>query len=120
MLPAVLACYEYWLGKRRWKPLAPFFLVSLSFGLQATVADPRTRTTTTPSASVRWAVRETAAVLRRRGCALFPYGGLLLLPLPAVFRDRRVWFGIAAMLLFFFPLAFLPGRMFRAPTATCR
>src|SRR4051794_13125782 len=34
MLPLLLASYELWFGKRRWKPLVPFFLVSLSFGLQ--------------------------------------------------------------------------------------
>src|SRR5471030_774732 len=34
MLPAVLACYELWFGKRRWKPLAPFFLAAASFGIQ--------------------------------------------------------------------------------------
>src|SRR6266567_4313332 len=35
MLPAVLACYEFWLAeKRSWKPLIPFAAVSLSFGLQ--------------------------------------------------------------------------------------
>ena len=45
---------------------------------------------------------------------LWPYL-YLLLPLGAlVARNRRAWFGLAAMLLFFFPLMFLPGRMFSA------
>src|SRR6266700_371734 len=35
MIPVVLACYEFWLAERKsWKPLIPFFAVSLSFGLQ--------------------------------------------------------------------------------------
>ena len=112
MLPAVLACYEYWLGGRRWKQLAPFFLVSLSFGLQA-LAGTRHEDNDYSFRFTPLAVRQTASFYASR-LALFPYGGLLLLPLPFVFRDRRVWFGIAAMLLFFFPLAFLPGRMFSA------
>src|SRR5579872_2684771 len=40
MLPAVLACYEYWVGKRGWKPLAPFFLVSVLFGVQGLLLNP--------------------------------------------------------------------------------
>ena len=40
MLPAVLACYEWWLGERRWKRLVPFLLVSLSFGLQGLLLNP--------------------------------------------------------------------------------
>src|SRR5215467_14163882 len=40
MLPFVLAAYEYWFGKRRWMPLAPFFIVSLSFGLQGVFLNP--------------------------------------------------------------------------------
>src|SRR6476646_2075388 len=40
MLPAVLLGYEMWFGKRRWKPLAPFFLVSLSFGVQGILRNP--------------------------------------------------------------------------------
>jgi len=43
-----------------------------------------------------------------------PYAGFLL-PLGALFsRNRRTWFGLAAMALFFFPLLFLPGRLFSA------
>src|SRR5207247_9696277 len=35
MLPLALACYDFWLAeKKSWKPLIPFFVVSLSFGLQ--------------------------------------------------------------------------------------
>src|SRR5256885_16336283 len=38
MLPAALACYEFWLAeKKNWMPLLPFFAVSLSFGLQGTL-----------------------------------------------------------------------------------
>src|SRR5579863_7025013 len=40
MLPVALACYEIWFGERRWKPLVPFFLASLSFGLQGLLLNP--------------------------------------------------------------------------------
>lgn len=35
MLPVALACYEIWFGERRWKPLLPFFLASLSLDCRA-------------------------------------------------------------------------------------
>src|SRR5262245_61812288 len=40
MLPFVLAAYEYWFGKRRWMPLAPFVAASLTFGLQGVFLNP--------------------------------------------------------------------------------
>ncbi|MBI3471294.1 MAG: hypothetical protein HY013_08055, partial [Candidatus Solibacter usitatus] len=45
---------------------------------------------------------------------LVPYAGLALAALPWIFKDRRVWFGTAAMGLFFLPLLFLPGRLYGA------
>jgi hypothetical protein len=43
-----------------------------------------------------------------------PWAGFAVLALPFLARDRKVWFGMAAMGLFFVPLLFLPGRMFSA------
>ena len=40
MLPMILTCYEIWFGQRRWKPLAPFFLASLCFGIQSILLNP--------------------------------------------------------------------------------
>jgi len=40
MLPVVLLAYEVWFGQRRWKILAPFFLTSLSFGVQGMLGNP--------------------------------------------------------------------------------
>lgn len=112
MLPAVLACYELWLGKRQWKPLIPFFLVSLSFGLQGIFLNPNEDNayafSFTPGAIVSSA--------RFYAATLFgvPFAGFALLALPAAWRDRRMWLGIAATVLFFVPLIFLPGRLFSA------
>ncbi len=112
MLPLVLAAYEIWFGKRNWKPLIPFFLTSLSFGLQGILLNPNIDNDYTfrftPAALARTFPFYSAKVF------LWPYL-FLLLPLGAlVARNRRAWFGLAAMLLFFFPLMFLPGRMFSA------
>jgi len=112
MLPLVLACYEIWFGKRNWKPLAPFFLASLSFGIQGIIFNPNKNNDYT--------FRFTAAALAKTSVFyagkvfLAPYAGFLL-PLGALFsRNRRTWFGLAAMALFFVPLLFLPGRLFSA------
>jgi hypothetical protein len=43
-----------------------------------------------------------------------PLAVLLILALPFIRRDRRVWLGVATVLLFFVPLIFLPGRLFSA------
>jgi hypothetical protein len=112
MLPFVLALYEYWLGKRRWKPLAPFAAVSLSFGLQGLLFNPHRE----GDYAFRLEDRELWASLSfyRDRILLLPFGGLALPVLPALVRDRRVWFGLAALALFFVPLIPLSGRLFGA------
>jgi len=112
MLPAVLACYELWFGKRQWRPLIPFFLVSLSFGLQGIFMNPNKDNLYT----FRFTPAAMAAGAQFYAAALFgiPFAGFALLALPAVRRDRRVWLGVAATTLFLVPLVFLPGRLFSA------
>ncbi len=115
MLPFVLACYEIWYGEKRWKPLAPFFLVSGWLALQALVLNPNT-------GDNDYAFHFTLSALTTTGVFyagrtfLVPYLGFLV-PVGAwLSRNRRVWFGTAAMLLFFTPVLFLPGRI---ETAYC-
>ena len=43
---------------------------------------------------------------------LAPYLGFLLIPLAWLVKDRRVRFGLLALVLFLGPLLFLPGRLF--------
>ncbi len=112
MLPFVLAVYEIWFGKRNWKPLLPFFLASLSFGLQGIFLNPNLDNDYTfrftPAAVARTFQFYSPKVF------LWPYL-FLLLPLGALAaRNRRAWFGLATMVLFFVPLMFLPGRLFPA------
>ncbi len=112
MLPLALALYEWWFGGRRWKRLIPFFAISLSFGLQGMLLNPN---------------RDNDYTFRFSGAALartLPYyaGRLFLVPylgfaaplFAVVARHRRTWFGLSLMALFFFPLLFLPGRVFSA------
>jgi hypothetical protein len=112
MLPAVLACYELWYGKRQWRPLIPFLLVSLSFGLQGIFRNPNQNN----DYAFRFTPAAVAASVKFYAGELFgvSLGGFALLALPAVRRNRRVWLGVAATLLFFVPLVFLPGRLFSA------
>jgi hypothetical protein len=112
MLPAVLACYELWFGKRQWRLLIPFFLVSLSFGLQGIFMSRHHDNGYT----FRFTPAALAASAKFYAAGLFgiPFAGFALLALPAVRRDRRVWLGVAATVLFFVPLVFLPGRLYSA------
>jgi hypothetical protein len=110
MLPAVLLCYEFWLGKRQWRYLIPFFAASLSFGLQGLMLNP--------NKDNDYTFRFTFAALRRTAVYysgrifLVPYLGFLA-PLAAFTgRNRRTWFGFAMAAVLLVPLLFLPGRMF--------
>ncbi|HVN06457.1 MAG TPA: hypothetical protein VMT86_18685 [Bryobacteraceae bacterium] len=108
MLPAVLACYELWLGSRRWRPLVPFFLVSISFGLQGILRNP--------NHGNQYAFHFTLAALAAstsfyaRALVVAPLLPMLVL----VWRDRRAWLGLATAALFCAPLLLLPGRLFSA------
>jgi hypothetical protein len=112
MLPAVFLLYEYWLGKRQWKPLIPFFLVSLSFGLQGLFLNPNRDNDYT----FRFTPLAIFTTVRYYASRVFlvPFAGLLLAAVPFFVRDRRVWFALAATLLLFLPLLLLPGRIFSA------
>jgi hypothetical protein len=112
MLPVVLGAFEIWFGQRRWKPLVPFFLTSLSFGVQGILGNP--------NKDNDYTFRFTAAALAKTGTFyagrvfLIPYLGFIVPAFAFLARNRRTWFGLAAMGLFLLPLLFLPGRMFSA------
>src|SRR5579885_3002796 len=107
-----LLCGSFWLGQKRWKPLVPFFAAALSFGLQGLLLNPNRDNDYT----FRFTPRALATTVPFYAGKIFliPYGGLALPLVPLVLRERRVWLCLAATLLFFVPLAFLPGRMFSA------
>lgn len=112
MLPVVLLAFEIWYGKRRWKVLAPFFLTSLSFGVQGILGNP--------NRDNDYTFRFTLAALAKTSLFyagrvfLTPYLGFVVPLFALLGRNRRTWFGLAATGLFFFPVLFLPGRIFSA------
>jgi len=112
MLPAVLLLYEYWFGEKRWKRLAPFIAVSLLFCLQAVAATrgPATDYTLRVGLEAQW---KTLAFYSSQ-LLLAPYLGLALTALLLVCRDRRLYFGLAALGLLVAPMLLLPGRLFGA------
>jgi len=110
MLPAVLACYELWFGQKRWKRLLPFFAVSLLFGLQALIIQPHRGTQY--ALRLGWDAQAAAAGFYASHLFLLPYAGVILIPLPFLVRDRRLWFGFAAMCLLMVPLLALPQHLF--------
>jgi hypothetical protein len=112
MLPAVLAVWEWWFGKRRWKLLIPFVAVSLNFGLQGLLRNAAANNDYTFRFTLT-AIGKTLPFYAGR-VFLIPWAGVAVAALAAVVRVRRVWFGLSMMALFFFPLLFLPGRLFSA------
>jgi hypothetical protein len=112
MLPVALACYEIWFGKKQWKPLVPFFLASLSFGLQGLLLNPNKNN--------EYTFRFTFDALRKSSIfyagrvLLIPYLGFVV-PLAAMLaRNRRTWMGLVWMGSLMVPLLFLPGRLLSA------
>ncbi|MDQ6676631.1 MAG: glycosyltransferase family 39 protein [Acidobacteriota bacterium] len=114
MLPFVIALYELWFNpvKRRWLQLAPFFLAAVSFGIQGLAANgargPDYTFQATPASL--W----NTAVFYASRLFLIPYAAFALPLLALLVRDRRVWWSLAAMALFFVPLLLLPGRLYPA------
>jgi hypothetical protein len=116
MLPLVFAAYEIWFGQSRrkpnWKPLAAFFLASLSFGIQGILYNPNKNNDYT----FRFSAAALLTTLSFYGSKIFlvPYAGWLLPIAAALSKNRRAWFGVATTVFFFAPLLFLPGRLFSA------
>ena len=111
MLPAVLVVYEYWFGGRKFKILIPFLLVSLSFGLQGLLRNPNKDNDYTLRFTLD-ALRRTIPFYANR-FLMVRFGGLALFGL-ALMKDRRIWFGLAAMSLLMVTLLFLPARLYEA------
>ena len=112
MLPPALVLYEYWFGERKFLRLIPFFAASFSFGLQGMLRNPNHDNDYTFRFTA--AALATTSVFYAYQVLLTPFAGFLL-PVAAWFaRSRRAWFGLALMLVLFFPLLFLPGRLFAA------
>jgi hypothetical protein len=111
MLPMVLVCYELWFGERRWQrlTLGLFLAASFSFAFQALILHP------VPSGDYSFHFDATTLATTASYYAgqvfLVPLLGLVLPAGAWMAGNRRTWFGLAAMVLYFVPLLFLPGRI---------
>ncbi|MBN9658519.1 MAG: hypothetical protein J0H49_10100 [Acidobacteria bacterium] len=109
MLPAVLLLYEFVLGERRWKRVLPYLGIAALFSVQAVLQNHGTDNDYTLrfTAAALWATFSfySSKVL------LLPYAGAALLLL-LLRRDRRVLFGLGALVILMGPMWFLPGRLF--------
>ena len=109
MLPAVLACYEWWWGGRSWRRVAPFLAASLSFGLQGILLNPARN----DDYAFRFgpaALGTTARFYLGQFAGAWWAGLALLAAALAAVRDRRVYFGAAAAVLMLAPMLALPLR----------
>lgn len=109
MLPAVLACYEIWLGEKRWRRLAPFMLTAGWLGLQSMIVfEDKSET-----------YGFTFSFLSLAKTLWFYVGQLLKVPLlalplllvPRCWKDPRVRFGAAAFGVLLLPMLLLPERL---------
>jgi hypothetical protein len=110
MLPAALLAYELLLGERKWKRLFPYFIIALNFGLQALWTNrhlPRGHNYLllfTPHSLWNSIVFYSSAIL------FLPYAGLLVLFVPILLRDRRLYLGLIFIAASLVPLLALPRR----------
>lgn len=111
MLPVVLLAWEHWFGDRKYLRLAPFLLISLSFGLQGVSRNPNKDNDYT--FRFTWHALKATVPFYLRRFLLFRGSGFLLAGLLFV-RDRRIWFALTAAVCFVFILLFLPGRLYAA------
>ena len=111
MLPVGLLAYELLLGKRKWRRLVPYFLISLSFGLQAVWHNRSIPAVGTYS--LHFTPEAVLNAVRFYSSAMFflPDLWVALLLLPFIVRDRRLFVGVIMIASVFVPLLFLPGRL---------
>jgi hypothetical protein len=112
-LPLFLALYEAWFAQRRWIRLLPFFLISANFGIQALLIN---RAHTESDYTLRFTPQALWICLRYYAPQWLqsPIGWALLLLPVFRFRDRRLLFGMAGLMILMGPLLFLPGRLYGA------
>jgi hypothetical protein len=112
MLPVALLAYELFLGERKWKRLTPYFLLSLSFGMQALLHNQGTPTVNSYAIHFTPDALWTTVTFYSSAILFLPFAGLALLLLPVFVRDRRLYVGIILMVSAFVPLLVLPSRLF--------
>jgi len=105
LLPAVLFLYEWTLGRKRWKPLAPFVAASLGIGLQGVFANRAAGPDYKLVFSPLSVLMTTWAYVKQFWFAA------PLLAIWAKREDRGVWWGVGWLVLLLMPMLLLPGRI---------
>jgi len=110
MLPVGLLAYEFLLGERRWKRLIPYFVISLSFGVQAVVHNRAVAGIDTYA--LHFSLSTVLATIRFYSAAILylPDLWVAVLLLPLVVRDRRLLLGVILTASLIAPLVLLPNR----------
>lgn len=111
MLPVALLAYELWLGRRKWKRLIPYFVISLSFGLQALWWNSSVSSANAYALEFSPQALWKSIAVYSSSILFLPYAGLALLLLPVLVRDRRLYLGLVLMAATFVPLLALSGRI---------
>jgi hypothetical protein len=114
MLPLVLAAYELLVGKRRWLRLAPFFAISIWFGLQGLFVATHLKS----AYAMHYQPADLAKSILFYSSRVFlmpPVAAFVLLLVPVLItlltRDRMVWFGLIAFVVLLTPMLLLSERL---------
>lgn len=109
VLPGVLLWYEMTLGKRNWKAAIPFFLPAAIYGVRGFLFNLQQQSLYTFhfNAAGLW----TSARFYFDRLLRVRYAGFAFLALPWVVRDRRIYFGIGALVFGLAIYLILPGRL---------
>jgi hypothetical protein len=110
VIPAVLLCYEMILGERKWKRVLPFFIPAViygGYGILWNRSQPHSPYSLTSAPAALW---KSISFYSTRLFQIRYVGFLLPVSLLLV-RDRRLYFGIAAMTVELGIYFLLPDRM---------
>ncbi len=110
MLPIVLLAIEFWFGGRKWWRLIPFFLVSLSFGIQGILANQSTPRGTYSLSFAPLDLWKTVSFYSSQ-ILLIPFAGILILAVPFLVRKRNVWLGLVLCVTTLALVLILPNRV---------
>lgn len=110
VLPAVLLCYEFTLGRRNWKRLIPFFIPAAIYGFYGILfnqSQPPSPYTMTSAPAALW---RSISFYSSKVFGLL-YAGFALALALFVTRDPRIRFALAAILFEIGMYLLMPDRM---------
>ena len=110
-LPLALLGYEVFHGGKRWLRTAPFFLVAACFGMGGLLANRSVDSLNTYYISLKASDLWNTGLFYAGEVWLLPFGGLLTLALPILFREPAVRIGVAFAVLSLVPVLILPNRI---------